>query len=507
MSDSTTTTIVADEHVPGGFLGHPRGLATLFFTEMFERFSFYGMRSLLLVFLIAPAVKGGLGLSDARAGAIYGLYAGGAYLMCLPGGWIADRLLGQRRSVFWGGVLISVGNLLLSVPTGLPLVYLSLLLVALGTGLLKTNASTLVGELYKGDSSSRRDSAFSIYYFGINIGALSPLIAGTVGEVIGYRWCFFTAGIAMVIGLVQYQWTQHWLGDSGVAPAPATSAERLRSRRLLTAGLVVLAVLVAATALNLLPLDVVQVASVSQWLGALVAVLFFGAIIAFGGLTAIERKRVAVIALFFVCAALFWAGYEQAGSTLTLFAQDQTDRSFLGSWFPSGEHPVSWYQLPQSVFVLTFAPVFAWVWLTLGKRDRDPPAAAKLGYGFLQMGASFVVMMLAAKLVLATGHKVSPSWLIVTYLLQTTGELCLSPIGLSNVTKLAPAKFASQLMGTWFLGAAIGNLAAGRIGGEIGSNVSVMPTQFLVMALIGGAAAVLLFLVAKPVTAWMGGIK
>jgi len=508
MSDSTVTTIVASENLPYRFFGHPLGLATLFFTEMFERFSYYGMRALLVVFLSAAAVKGGLGLSDQQAGAIYGLYTAGAYLLCLPGGWIADRLIGQRKSVVWGGVLIAAGNLLLSVPGGLGLVYCSLLLIAIGTGFLKTNASCIVGELYKDDSGSRRDAAFSIYYFGINIGGtFGPLVAGTLGEVYGFRWCFFASGIAMLLGVVQYRVTARWLGDAGLAPAPSSAAQRLHSKRLLLAGLVITGVVVGAAALGAFPLNVVQVAQLAGWLMVVLAVVFFGAVLVFGGLTSLERKRTAVIALFLVAAAVFWAGYEQAGSTLTLFAQDETDRSFLGSWFPSGQHPVSAYQIFQSVFVLMFAPVFAWLWLALGKRNRDPSASAKLGYGFLQLGASFAVMMIASKLVLATGHKVLPGWLIVTYLLQTTGELCLSPIGLSNVTKLAPPRYVSQMMGTWFLGAAIGNLAAGLIGGEIGSNVAVMPAQFLVMALVGGAAGVLLMLLAKPVQAWMGGVR
>jgi POT family proton-dependent oligopeptide transporter len=214
-----------------------------------------------------------------------------------------------------------------------------------------------------------------------------------------------------------------------------------------------------------------------------------------------------VIAIFFVCAAVFWAGYEQAGSTLNLFARDHTDRSFLGSWFASGQHPVSWYQIAQAVFVLSLAPVFAWLWISLGRRGRDPSAGTKFGLGLLQLGLSFLVMMVAAQTVLHTGHRVLPVWLIVTYLLQTTGEMCLSPIGLSNVTKLAPARYSSQMMGTWFLGAAIGNLAAGLIGGEIGSDVADMPAQFLRMALIGGVSGCIMLALARPVRAWMGATR
>ena len=489
---------------PGTWMGHPRGLATLFFTEMWERFSFYGMRALLLLYMTAAVGAGGLGMSDRQGGAVYGLYTAAAYLSCLPGGWLADRLLGQRKSVFWGGVLISAGNFALAVPAGMTLFYLGLLLISLGTGMLKTNCTCLVGELYQGQSGSRRDAAFSLYYLGINLGALSPLIVGTVGETVGYRWGFLVGGIGMVLGLIQYRVTGHWLGDAGLAPHPAPPRERQRAQRSLRAALVLLAVIVLLAVLGPLRMDVVQLADASGAVMIALAIVFFGSVLLFGSLSGAEKKAVAVIAIFFVCAALFWAGYEQAGSTLNLFARDHTDRSFLGSWFPSGQHPVSWYQIAQAVFVLVFAPVFAWIWLNLGRRGRDPSAGAKFGLGLLQLGLSFAVMMIAAQIVLRTGQRVLPGWLILTYLLQTTGELCLSPIGLSNVTKLAPGRYRSQMMGTWFLGAAVGNLAAGLIGGEIGSGVAGMPAQFLRMALIGCASGFIMLLLARPVRAWMG---
>jgi POT family proton-dependent oligopeptide transporter len=504
----TESTIARPAAPAREFFGHPLGLANLFFTEMWERFSYYGMRALLLLFMTAAVGEGGLGLSTEKSGAIYGLYTAGVYLFSLPGGWLADRLLGQRRSVFWGGVLIAAGNLVLAVPGNLQLFFAGLTVIALGTGMLKPNVSCIVGELYKGDTGARRDAAFSIYYLGINIGALiAPLVAGTIGEEIGYRWGFCSAGVAMILGLIQYRATGHWLGEAGLYPNPATEAERLRSKRLLIAGLVALGGIGGAALAGLIPITVLQAASLVGILMIAMAIAFFGGVLLFGRLAAAERKRVLVIAIFFLCAALFWAGYEQAGSTLNLFTRDFTDRSFLGSWFASGQHPVSWYQSFQSIFILLFAPVFAWIWVTLGRRDRDPSAAGKFGLGLLQLGLSFAVMMAASQLVLRSGHKVVPSWIIVTYLLQTTGELCLSPIGLSNVTKLAPPRFVSQMMGTWFLGAALGNLAAGLIGGELGDSLKDMPSQFLDMALVGGGAGVLLLLIAKPIRAWMGGVK
>jgi POT family proton-dependent oligopeptide transporter len=484
-------------------MGHPRGLATLFFTEMWERFSYYGMRALLLLYMTAALKAGGLGLSDEQGGAIYGLFTAGAYLGNLPGGWIADRVLGQRKSVFWGGVLIAAGNFALALPAGMTTFYLGLLLICMGTGMLKTNCSTLVGALYQGDSGSRRDAAFSIYYVGINLGALSPLIVGTIGETVGYRWGFLVGGVGMVLGLIQYRLTGKWLGDAGLVPHPAPPRERARARRLLTSALVVLGVLVLVASFGLLPIGIVELANLAGIAMIALAIVFFGNVLLFGKLSGAEKKAVAVIAIFFVCAAVFWAGYEQAGSTLNLFARDHTDRSFLGSWFASGQHPVSWYQIAQAAFVLGLAPVFAWLWVSLGRRNRDPSAGTKFGLGLLQLGLSFLVMMVAAQTVLRTGHRVLPMWLIVTYLLQTAGELCLSPIGLSNVTKLAPARYAAQMMGIWFLGTAIGNLAAGLIGGEIGSDVTDMPAQFLRMALVGGITGIAMLALARPVRAWM----
>lgn len=506
--DSTATTIVEPARA-GAFFGHPRGLGTLFFTEMWERFSYYGMRALLVLYMTAAAARGGLGLDAEHAGAVYGLYAAGSYLCTLPGGWLADRLFGQRSCVFWGGVLIALGNLLLALPGRVEIFYLGLMVVALGTGMLKPNASCLVGELYKGESGSRRDSAFSIYYLGINLGAfIAPFVAGTIGETRGYHLGFLAASVAMTLGVIQYRATGHWLGSAGLKPQAGTDRERRRSRRLFLAGIVLLGAVVVATASGAVHLDVFELASAGGILMGALAVIVFGGVLAFGGLSGTERKRVLVIAVFFLSSAIFWAGYEQAGSTLNLFARDHTDRSFLGSWFASGQHPVTWYQSFQAIFILLLAPVFAWVWLALGRRHRDPSAPAKFGWGLLQLGLSFLVMMVAARLVYTSGHRVLPGWLIVTYLLQTTGELCLSPIGLSNVTKLAPERFAGQMMGTWFLGTAVGELAAGLIGGEVASgSLAEMSTQFFHMALIGGGAGLAMLVFARPLRAWMVGVR
>jgi len=424
------------------------------------------------------------------------------------GGWIGDKVLGARRTMIFGACVLASGYLMLSIPfDSLGYLYAALGVIVVGNGLFKANAANLVRRIYEGDDA-RLDSAFTIYYMSVNIGStISMLATPWIKDHWGWHAAFAVCFAGMVLGLIQYQLSGKWLGQAGMAPHPAAPRERKRAQRLLTAALAALAVLVLLVMFGVLPISIVQLANVTGAVMIALAIAFFGNVLLFGNLATAEKKSVAVIAIFFICAAVFWAGYEQAGSTLNLFARDHTDRSFLGSWFASGEHPVSWYQIAQAVFVLSLAPVFAWIWISLGKRGRDPSAGAKFGLGLLQLGLSFLVMMVAAQTVLHTGHRVLPLWLIITYLLQTTGEMCLSPIGLSNVTKLAPARYSAQMMGTWFLGAAIGNLAAGLIGGEIGADLTDMPAQFLRMALVGGASGCIMLALARPVRAWMGAAR
>jgi proton-dependent oligopeptide transporter, POT family len=489
------------------FFGHPRGLATLFFTEFFERFSYYGMRALLVLFLTASAAKGGLGVDNETAGAIYGLYAGAVYLFSLPGGWVADRLLGQRRSIWYGGILISLGNFLLAVPSTTTF-YLGLIVIVLGTGLLKPNISAIVGELYRGQPGARRDAGFSIFYMGINLGAtIAPLVSGTVGETLSYRWGFFTAGAAMLIGLLQYRMTGHYLGDAGLVPQGSSPDERRRSAKWLLGGLGLLAAAIVAVASGAVRVNADQLADgLGKFMG-LLAVAFFGGVLLFGRLDRAEKRRVGVIIVFFLCASLFWAGFEQAATTFNLFARDLTDRSLLGGWFEAHEHPASWYQSVNPIYIILLSPFFAWLWVALGRRNLDPSAPVKFGIGLALLGAGFATLILAAQLIIANGGKVGPQWLLLTYLLHTSGELCLSPIGLSNVTKLAPPRFVSQMMGTWFLGAAVGNLAAGRIGGHIGSDVATMPAQFLRMTAIGVGAGLVMLALAPVFRRWTGGVR
>ncbi|MFM2109504.1 MAG: MFS transporter [Gammaproteobacteria bacterium] len=480
------------------FLGHPRGLATLFMTEFFERFTYYGMRALLVLFLVAATDEAnpGFGVDRETAGAIYGLYTGAVFLFSLPGGWIADRLIGQRRAVYWGGIIIAIGNFLLAVPGGPAVFYLGLATIVIGVGLLKPNISAIVGALYEGQPGARRDAGFSIFYMGINLGALiAPFIAGTIGESWNWRAGFGVAGAAMLIGVLQYRMTEHYLGNAGLAPANVSDEERSRGWRNVAIGSALVVLLTALLYTGTIPVTITGLAQI--FAGGMVAVgfVFFAGVLVFGGLDADEKKRVLLIALFFLCAALFWAGFEQAATTFNLFAQDFTDRSWLGGMFADGEHPAAWYQSANPIFVVIFAPVFAWMWVALGRRNLDPSSPAKFGLALVLVGVGFLVMMWAAQLVVASDSKVAPTWLLLTYLLHTFGELCLSPVGLSNVTKLSPKRYVGQMMGTWFLGAAVGNALAGLIGGHVGSGeAAAMPAQFLQMCFIAGGAGLVLIL-------------
>ena len=483
------------------FFGHPRGLATLFFTEMWERFSYYGMRAILIFYLTASVARGGLGFTDSKAGAVYGLYTAMVYLMCLGGGWIADRITGQRRAVLIGGIFIACGEFCLVVPAEMAF-YFGLVLLVCGTGLLKGNVSTIVGQLYaQGDP--RRDSGFSIFYMGINIGALiSPLFCGYVGERISWRLGFGLAGLGMLAGLVQYLVTSRHLGSAGLLPASTGNAEEDRREkkkaiRGVGIGVAVLAVLAALGTSGVVELNATMISDGLGWCLLGISVVVFSWLIFFGNWSPVERRRCAAILVLFISSALFWAAFEQAGSSLSLFAERGTDCRIFGYSFPA-----SWFQSVQPVFVILLAPVFAWLWLAMGR--REPSSPGKFSLGLLSGGLAFAILIPAAYLVVS-GSKVAPYWLVGTYLLQTLGELCLSPVGLSAMTKLAPARAAGFMMGIWFLSTSIGNWLAGKAASMYSS--MPLPTLFGSVAVFSIAAAVVLAILIKPTVRLMQGVK
>lgn len=502
----STTGIPETTPLQAAKMKHPRGLYTLFFTEMWERLSYYGMRGILVLAMVDAIANDGLGLNDQSATAIYGLYTAGVYLLALAGGWIADHLMGARRTVWWGGCIIALGHFTMAIPGSHFTFYLGMLFIVLGTGLLKPNISAMVGELYP-EGGARRDAGFSIYYMGINLGAfIAPFICGTLGEKVGWHWGFGAAGVGMVIGLIQYRLTQHHLGDIGLMPPVSErSPELMRAIRrnwaVLVTALILLAVVVAGIALGMIPFNAVLVAQGSAYVIVGLAALFFAAVYAFGKLDKQEKLHVGGIIVFFVAAAIFWAGFEQAGSSFNLFADRYTDRTFFG-W----EMPASWFQSVNSIFIILLAPAFGAMWLRLAAKNLNPSLPLKLALGLIQMGLGFLVMYFAAKLVLA-GNQVLPTWLVLTYLLHTTGELCLSPIGMSAVTKLSPKRFSGQMMGTWFMGAALGNLIAGLVAGEFtGQNVAEMPENFMRAVILGVGAGLLMIIFLKPLKKLMGKV-
>lgn len=478
------------------FFGHPRGLATLFFTEMWERYSYYGTRALLILYMTAAVSGGGLGFSVMKAGSLYGFYTAMVYLLSLPGGWVADRILGQQKAVLLGGVLIAAGNFCLASPT-MAAFYSGLGLLMVGTGLLKPNVSTIVGQLYSvGDK--RRDAGFSIFYMGINIGAFSPLIVGWVGEKVNWRLGFATSGIGMLIGVIQYVATNRYLGEAGRRPVSSGDSVRDRAQKrngtlAISAFLGVIAVMGILASRGTIQLSAEAISNGLGWVLLAIATVVFAWMILGKGRSLEERKRAGAILVLFIASVIFWAVYEQAGSSLNLFAERNTNRMMFGYQFPA-----SWFQIVQAFFVVVLAPVYAWMWLRLGR--REPSSPAKFSLGLLFVGLSFLMLVPAA-----AGANVSPNWLIWSYFLSVVGELCLSPVGLSAMTKLAPARAMGFVMGVWFLSISIGDWLAGKAGSLFES----MPLKqlFGISGLIPVAAAVVLALLVKPTKRLMSGVS
>jgi POT family proton-dependent oligopeptide transporter len=494
------------------FFGHPRGLSTLFFTEMWERFSYYGMRALLILFMTAPAATGGMGYDAATAGAVYGLYTFAVYALALPGGWVADRLMGQRRAVLHGGVLIALGHYSLAVPRTATF-YLGLLLIVLGTGLLKPNISAIVADLYP-EKDARRDAGFSIFYMGINVGAFfGPLVCSWLGEPregvtwVNWHYGFAAAGVGMTFALVQYVRGQRHLQGAGELKEDSGQPARLAAaRRQFQVGLGVMVGVVAIVAALMTSgaLPIAVFAESVFYLVTAVFVAYFVYVIGFVARDHVERQRLTVCFLLCLGAAMFWSGFEQAGSGLNLFARDLTDRTIFGTEITAGA-----LQSVNPILIILLAPLVGATWVKLGA--RNPSMAVKFGLGLVLLAVGFLVMAWAS-MSLAAG-KVGMQWLVATYFFHTVGELCLSPVGLSSMTKLAPGRLVGQMMGTWFMGAAIGNLVAGLVTRFMPETETVEAAVqngvalFGAVAAIAGAAGLIFIVFSRPIRRMQAGVN
>ncbi|MFG2880076.1 peptide MFS transporter [Streptomyces sp. NPDC048337] len=487
------------------FFGHPRGLATLFMTEMWERFSYYGMRALLVVYILSGgpdaaegSQAGGLAMRTAVATAIYSVYVAMVYLMALPGGWFGDRVWGARKTVTVAGGVIMAGHFALAVP-GQAMFFVGLALVAVGSGLLKANISTMVGHLYDGPTDPRRDGGFTLFYVGINLGAfVAPLAIGTVGQTVNWHLGFAMAGVGMALGLAQFLLgTKHLSPTSNLVPNPLSAQER-------SAIIVKAAAVVGIVALFY---AIVGFAGVFTLNWAMVPLTIAGLLIPIGvlarikrdkDLNATEQSKMTGYIWFFVAAAVFWMIYDQGGSTLSAFAETNSANTLLGFDFPS-----TWFQSLNPLFVMSLAPVFAWLWIWLSRKNQEPSTIVKFAMALVLVGGSFFVFVVPMGMA-AGDAKVSPMWLVSIYMIQTIAELCLSPVGLSVTTKMAPKKYASQMMGVWFLAVTAGDCTTSllSIAGVDLNGTSIIAAQAALATLAGFA----IYMYRKKVQGLMGDV-
>ena len=444
-----------------GFFGHPIGLRTLFLTEMWERMSYYGMRALLVLYMTGSLAgfNPGMGLSAMDANAIYGIYVGMVYFMVVPGGWIADNILGHQKAVLLGAIIIALGHFILAIPVEQTF-FLGLVFVVLGTGLLKGNISTIVGNLY-GDNDKRRDSGYTIFYMSINIGStLGFLICSYLGEKIGWHYGFGAAGIGMAFGVYQYIQFRHLLGSAGEFPNDMDELKRAGYIKWTKLSLVLMFAVIGCGLLGLISIEPRVFAENFAYFLTIVAGAYFLYLYSFAGLSASEKKNLLLLFVLFIGAAAFWSGFDQSASSLSIFARDYTDLSIAGFIIPIG-----WLQFANPIFVVTFAPIFAGIWAHLARINMDPSLPIKFAIGLIFMAISFMVMVYAVQLAMVSAP-VGMRWLLLTYLLQTWGELALSPIGLSAFSKYSPKRYMGQMFGLWFLASAIGGVLAGLLGGD-----------------------------------------
>jgi POT family proton-dependent oligopeptide transporter len=485
--------------------GHPRGLFVLSFTEMWERFSYYGMRAILLLFLL-DKTSGGMGMKEGEGGATYGLYTFSVYLLSLPGGWLADNVLGQRKAIWYGGITIMLGHIVLAFPSTQVVFFLGLALVAVGTGLLKPNISSIVSELYP-EGGARRDAAFSIFYMGINMGSfLGITIVGYLGQRVGWHYGFGAAAVAMFLGLLIYRFfATPYLQEKGMYPkVNKTATGESASIKIQPLSWVLLGALIVF-------ILVMQFNGTFTWdskkgvatsMGVIcvaVVLIYFANLLFASGLNKIEMKRVVILFILFWGAVLFWAGFEQQGSSLQIFADRYSELPF--------GMPSSWFQNFNALFILLFAPVVGGIWIFLERRKINPPLLVKFAIALFLVALGYYIMVMGAK-VAVQGLKASALVLTFTYVFHTIGELCLSPVGLSAYTKLAPKQFLSQLMGVWFVATALGNLFAGLFaGGFDEENVQQMPDMFMSIVWFCLIVGAVILVLQKPLKEWTGGIK
>lgn len=483
------------------FFGHPKGLSTLFFTEFWERFSYYGMRALLILFMKATIDEGGMAMTSESAAAIYGLYTASVYLLALPGGFVADQILGLRKAVWYGGILITLGHFSMAIPQQ-ETFFLGLVLIVLGTGLLKPNISAMVGDLYP-DGGARRDAGFSIFYMGINIGAfIAPIVCGYLGEGISWHYGFGAAGLGMAFGLVQYKISGKHLGDIGLVSSHSGSEASLK-RKVTGFWIAIAAIIIVAIlgVFDVYKFEPLVIASLGTAIIVTVATLYFIYALFIVDISKEERKQVGSIIVFFVFSVIFWSGFEQHGSSFNIIAKEYVDRVFFGY-----EIPASVLQSINPLFIITLAPIFGAMWINLAKKNLEPSTPLKFGLGLIMLGLGFLVMVFVAYIA-AGGGQASAFLLILTYLLHTAGELAVSPVGLSTITKLAPKKLVGQMMGVWFMSVSLGNLVAGLVAGRFDSeNVSQMPDIFWTFVSVDVIGGLLLIAFIKPVRKLMGKV-
>lgn len=479
------------------FLGHPMGLITVSVTEMWERMSYYGMRALLVLFMTAAIQEGGMGITVATAGAIYGLYTGAVYFFGLPGGWIADRLIGSQQAVWYGGIIIMIGHIILAIPSTSTF-FIGLIFVVIGTGLLKPNIGAMVGQLYD-TQDTRRDSAYTIYYMGINLGSIiGYFVCGWLQVNMGYHWAFGAAAVGMAIGLFLYKATANNISGIGESPTQPLGDGAKRIAYMCIVGFIVLlTILTSLVYSGLVTFDPTIVATYVASTITFIFLAYFGYVYFTGHLTLQEKRRLRALFLICVASTCFWAGFEQAGSSLNLFGRDYTDRLI-----DNFEIPTAWLQSANSIFIIILSPFFAYMWMALGKKMIEPSYSVKCAIGLAIMGSGFIVMFFAAQYA-ASGLKVAPNWLVATYFLHTVGELFLSPVALSAVSKLSPKRFAGQMMGVFVLTYSMGSIVAGLFAGRFDpENVEQMPGLYWQIATFSIAVGALLFILSFATGKW-----